>query len=271
MERSAFSIEYVEKKIIGYAYKLFGWIIIWTMIHLLRTGELWNVWENISLAVKSSGIEPVAWFLFSYTLVLLVAPFFNWLQKKYPIIFALIIAIYVVMIMSGRLDFIRNKDATLQVLQTYIYASYYLLGMLIRILKGKPEICNIVRNISKPSIWVMLILFSITYYLHIFTNDSPLAPDQYYGKWYYTGWLVSIFLCLLDVKVSNRKTIKFLQRLSRNTFTVYMGQMPILLYITSIRPLDSLVSAIICLIAVFTITQLMAELFNHMPLLRKVT
>src|SRR5699024_8524712 len=46
-EKRILSIEYCESKIKNILCKLFGWIIFWTVIHFLWTGEIYDLWDQL--------------------------------------------------------------------------------------------------------------------------------------------------------------------------------------------------------------------------------
>ena len=47
-ERDELKMRYVETKVAGIMAKLFGWIIFWTVVHFIRTGEVFDLWENFT-------------------------------------------------------------------------------------------------------------------------------------------------------------------------------------------------------------------------------
>ncbi len=58
--------------------------------------------------------------------------------------------------------------------------------------------------------------------------------------------------------------------LSKNTVTVYLGHLPLLLYVTEKKPLETTWMAVLYIVLLFFGFVLAAELFGKMPLLRKL-
>lgn len=65
-DKNEVTFDYCEKKVFSLWARLFGWIVFWSIIHLMRTGEMYDIWSNMTQAIIAGGIEPVAWFLFAY-------------------------------------------------------------------------------------------------------------------------------------------------------------------------------------------------------------
>lgn len=65
-QKNELDIGYYEKKITQIISKLLGWVVFWTVVHFMKTEEVYDVWGNFTASVSSEGILPVAWFLFTY-------------------------------------------------------------------------------------------------------------------------------------------------------------------------------------------------------------
>lgn len=265
--KTAVTLDYSESKIIAIMKKLFGWVIFWISVHFIRTGELYDIWTNTSQAVISSGIEPVAWYLFTYCLLMIFAPLLFWVLKRFPTMFCICSVGWMIILTTGYFNFIR--DTRTQSLWLHLYAGYFVLGMTCAYLYSHmPE------KGRKISLLLSLLLFifaSEVYYHIAIIEESVGAPHENYGTWYYSIWLVSLFIVTLSIQNVPGAIEDILKGMSKNTFVTYMGHLPILIYVTSIRPLQSLSSAIVCIIGLFAVTQIMAEIFNKLPLLRKIT
>lgn len=265
--RPILSVEYSEKKIISVIKKLFGWVIFWVIVHFVRTGELYDVWTNMSQTITASGIEPVAWFLCTYCLLMVVAPALHYGMKKSPIIFYIVIVLWLRVLATGKLDFIREVRP--QSLWLHLYAGYFAIGMVCADIYIRMS--DFQKKISWLAAIVIAVVSSFVYYREVFIDMNGLAPHQNYGAWYYSLWLISLFVLISNYDVKNEIIQRILKRISKNTFTVYLGHLPLLLFITSAKSLNSLGTAIVYIIILFVITLVMAEVFNRLPLLRKIT
>lgn len=265
--RSDLSVDYSEKKVITILGKLFGWVIFWSIIHLARTGELYDIWTNTSQTIVAAGIEPVAWFICTYCILMIIAPTFYYCMKKWPKCYYGISILWIIILATGKFDFIRNTRP--QSLWLHLYLGYFAIGMTCADVYKR--FGDLKKRIILSVSGAIAIITTLVYYKEVFINMNGLAPHQNYGTWYYSLWLISWFVLVLNINISNEKVKNVLRKISRNTFSVYLGHLPILLYITAIRPLESLSVAFACIAALFITTLVMAEVFGRLPLLRKIT
>ena len=259
--KSNYTIEYYENRVRMIALKLFGWVIFWSVVHFIRTAEITDVWNNFLSGAVAGGILPVAWFLFTYMILLIVAYPLIYVKKKANGIFSIAVIIYMVLICLGFGSNIVNSRP--QSLWLHLYLGYFALGMVLSNIKIE------VKKAKSFFIPTCTVLFGgcSVYYMTCYQNG---APHQHYGSWYYTLWLVSIFILCSMIKISEKHICSALKRISDNTFVVYLGHLPILLYLTGIRPLQSMHGAIIMILFLFLSTNIMAEAFRKLPLLRKI-
>lgn len=121
-------VEYSEEKIAGIIKKLLAWTIFWIVIHFLHTGEIYDLWENfIAGANGRGGILPVAWFLFTYCLLMLLGyPLWHFM-KKHPYLFTGMSILWCVLL---TFDVGRSLLSTRpQSLWLHLYAGYFCIGM----------------------------------------------------------------------------------------------------------------------------------------------
>ena len=260
-------VEYSERKVIETMTKLFGWVIFWSVIHYIRTGEIYDIWSNFIESASGRGILPVAWFLFTYCLLMLVGYIFFGIKKKYPIIFLVFVGLWMIALaMNFGRPIIRSKT---QSLWLHLYIGYFILGMSLNSLIEMVE--KILDNRKHIFLlFCMNIISLIVYAYQVFSAETFIYPHNYYGQWYYTTWLISLFWISSMIKVDNNLFQKIVLRIASNTFVVYLGHLPILLYITSIYPLQKTSIAIAYIIIFFIALECMAEVFRKMPLLRKL-
>lgn len=264
--KNELKLEYCEEKILSTVQKLFGWIVFWTVIHFVRTGELYDIWENLFQSVLSGGIEPVGWFLFTYCIILVVTPIAHRCVKKYPAIFCSAAIVWMIWIATGKLDFITNTKT--QSLWFHLYLGYFLVGMACSCLY--PKIYERFPKTASVAALAMAAVTSLFYYREVFVRQSAAWPHQHYGRWYYSLWLIALLFITLRINVQNKAVQEALRKMANNTFAVYLGHLPILLYVTSLKPLASLGEAVVCILLLFAATQMMAETFRKLPLLRKI-
>ena len=108
------------------------------------------------------------------------------------------------------------------------------------------------------------------YLLHVTADRFVLSPNSYYGKWYYSLWLVSLFCLLSLIRIEHVTLQRFIVRVSSNTLVVYLAPHLPTLYILSRLPLKSAGMAVVMIIVFFWCAQILAEGFRKMPLLRKL-
>lgn len=78
--------------------KLVSWVIFWISVHFIRTGELYDLWGNITAGAIAGGVLTVIWFLFTYCLLLIVGYLARLLYKKYRYIFGGTAIIWVILL-----------------------------------------------------------------------------------------------------------------------------------------------------------------------------
>lgn len=110
----------------------------------------------------------------------------------------------------------------------------------------------------------------VVYAYNVVVSEEFRLPNTYYREWFYILWLVSLFLIVLQIRLRNEEIQRIILKLASNTFVVYLGHLPILLYITEIFPLKSVEMAIVYIFIFFIGLEIMAELFRKLPLLRKL-
>lgn len=261
------SIEYIEVKVCQIIKKLFGWIIFWSVVHYLRTEEIYNLWDNMTAGISGRGILPVAWFLFTYCFLMVLGYPLWHLMKKYKHMFCILSMTWIVLLAFGIGKI--TVDTRTQSLWLHLYVGYFCLGMaLSEIIKWFTCILN-----TKICICAVTILGIWGLSVHAYTVKNAviyLAPHSYYGKWFYSLWLISMFWICSMIQIKKEKIQSVLKMLSDNTFVVYLGHLPILLYITNINPLETTTMALIFILSFFAGLEILAELLKRLPLLRKL-
>lgn len=265
--RETLTAEYVELRVCGIFKKLFSWIVFWSAVHYIRTGEMHDLWGNLTAGASAGGILPVSWFLFTYCLLILTGYPLWYFFKRNKQIFCLLSFMWAVILALG---LVKNRiSAGPQSLWIHLYMGYFCLGMSCHFIFE--QIRNKIGN--KYSIIMAAISSTIAFMVYAFTvknAEVPLLPHNYYGKWYYSVWLVCMFwgLSLLRIKKDVTKTI--LKRMADNTFFSYLGHLPILVYVTSIKPLETTLMALVFIAVFFFGLNILAEIFRKLPLLRRL-
>lgn len=261
------TIEYIENKITGTMKKLFGWVIFWSVLHFLRTGEIYDLWGQLTAGIASSGILPVSWFLFTYCLLMFFGYPLWHLKNRYPKFFSIATVIWIVMLAGdvGR-ELIYAKT---QSMWLHLYLGYFAFGMALNDI-----FAWIQKKLTKQTCLISalgIFIFTAIIYTYEFSNPHfSMAPHEYYGRWFYSLWLIGMFwLCVL-VDFKNVIIQKTLHQLAGGTMVVYLGHLPILLYITGLHPLQSTGEAIGCICLLFALLFVCAECMKRLPLLRKM-
>ena len=266
-EKEKLPIEYIENKVTKIMSKLFGWIVFWTVVHFIRTGEVGDIWANFTDGVLSRGILPVAWFLFTYCFLMITGYLLYHFERKCRILFCALVVLWMgALAMGWGNDIMVSKT---QSLWFHLYAGYFCLGISLnyaaefvsKYIKGKCQVCI---ALSVNVICMVIYIFSIK------NNHFYFAPNSYYGKWYYTLWLISLFWLALLLRIENRRVQKVIVRLSENTLVVYLAPHLPTLYILSVMPLNDAETALCFIVLLFIGAELLAEGFRKMPLLRKL-
>ncbi len=265
--RSNVTVDYIENKIIGTMKKLFAWIVLWSILHFIKTGEIYDLWKQLLAGLASDGILPVSWFLFTYSFLLFLGYPLWYLKNKYRKLFGIAATVWIMMLMAdvGR-GVIGFKT---QSLWLHLYIGYFAFGMALTDVfswadrRLQKRTCIIIASI-------IVALTSATYIYEFKSQPSYIAPHNYYGKWFYSLWLAGGFwLCtLFDLK--NLMLQKKIQQIASDTMVVYLGHLPMLIYITGIHPLQSVWEAIGCVCTLFVLLVICAECMKKLPLLRKI-
>lgn len=266
-EKERLTADYCERKVISVMSKLLGWVVFWTVMHFFRTGEIYEIWAQFTAGAKSGGILPVAWFLFTYCILMIAALPLNKLFHKIPLLFGFITIILMIALSLGvGSEIVSDKT---QALWLHLYLGYFMLGMLLN------QILNWAKHRLNPYVLGAVFVFISLVALGVFAFNVKnatiyLPPHQYYGKWYYTIWLLAIFCLMSMIEISNYRSQALIKRLAENTVVVYLGHLPILLYVTSIYSLQNTAMGIVFIIIFFVGLELTAEIFRKIPLLRKL-
>lgn len=259
--KANYTIEYYENKVRMIAFKLFGWIIFWSVIHFIRTSEITDIWNNFLVGAEAGGILPAAWFLFTYMMLLIISYPLVYAKRKANSIFSIVVIIYMVLICFGFGTNIVNSRP--QSLWVHLYIGYFTLGMVLS---------NIRVETKKKRYFIIFTCIAMFTGCSIYytTCYQTGAPHQHYGSWYHILWLTSIFIFCSKIKIREPHICKAVKRISDNTFVTYLGHLPILIFLTEIKPLQSMQGAIIMILFLFASTNIMAEFFRKLPLLRKI-
>lgn len=261
------SSEYIEKKCFRVMAQYFGWILFWDVAYFFMTGEWYDLWENFVAGAMSQGVLPIAWFLFTYCFVIICGCILNKLSGRWPSVLVIISTLWLCgLAMGWGSELVYTKT---QALWIHLYLGYFCMGMVLRSIQNKLD--SMVSD--KVQIVILLMLFlasSLFYGYRIIQGEALVLPNLYYGKWYYSVWLLSLFGLLKKVSIPKETLNKIVSRMGSNTFVVYMAHLPILLYITERYPLKSVGEAIAMVIALFVGLEMVAELFRRIPVLRKL-
>ena len=254
---------YCERKIVSTLQKLLLWHIVWGIVTLIYSGSVYDLWGNFLQGIVSAGVLPVSWFLFTYCALLIFAfPLHALLQRSLPWFAGLVVA-WLAVLACGFGSTLH--DTQTQSLWLHLYGGYFAMGMLLARLfplidRRLPSNCQILLSL------VLFLFFSFCYFLQ--AKSQSRLPDAFYGRWYYTGWLFSLVWLLLKLPLSFAPLQNALQALAKNTFAVYLGHLPLLLYWEQISPLHSLPTALGVIALLFCFWQLSAEIFKRLPVLR---
>lgn len=248
--------------------KLFAWIVFWSVIHFLRTGELYDIWGQFVSGAINKGILPVAWFLFTYCILLILGYPLYYFCRKFPAAFLVLSFVWMTALAMGLGESIVIVKSGTPALWIHLYLGYFCLGMVGYGVKKKLGSVRVKRIIV---IVIFINLCCAAFYVwSVKTAEVYLPPHRYYGKWFYTIWMVSLFWAVTWIPVKNERLRQVVSRLASNTFVVYLGHLPILLYITAIYPIQNTGTAVLFVTAFFIGLEAVAELFRKLPLLRKL-
>lgn len=267
-KRKELTVEYLEKKILSLALKLFGWVAFWCLVYFAMTGELPNIVEQYFLGISSNGILPVSWFLFAYIVLLILSyPLYFGLKHKYLKYVVYGVEVILLVILASGIDKAWTKNRP-QVLAIHMYLAYFLAGMIISKLE------EIVPQRYKKIIFAMAVtswvLSSGIYWYS--EKIMPSLPAYHYGTSYYSIWLISFFVMVLySSRLNFSDRVKnVLKRIASNTFTIYLGHLPIIMFFRYIIPLDYLWIALAYVVVLFVVLNVFAEIFRKLPIVRKI-
>ena len=261
------TINYCENKIKIILTKLFGWIIFYSVINYIFYTELLNPFEHMILSLKAQGILPVAWFIFTYCIILITASFLFRALKAYPSLYCFLASILIIALAFGFAHRLNNKP---QALWFHLYLGYFIFGM--SILKIQDYLNKIMSKNKQQILFLSIFLLSsVVYLLQVGARKNFMLPAEYYGKWYYSTWLFSLFFFMCNIEVKRQVTQKIIELFSKNSLVVYLGHLPFLTLITNkYHELNTLGDCFIMLFCLFIFLQIQAELFKRLPLLRNL-
>lgn len=238
-------------------------MFFWCIFVYIFEGQLLNpIDEALSGLLGVGGVLPVAWFLFMWFLLLLFSCVLCHLKQIRKTLFCLFTVIWLILLAIPNLSLFDYFAVKTQSLWLHMYVPYFMLGMMVSEIK--------VEKRKYRCIWNCIAIVSFIYYmLSVRSAEVYQLPAGYYGKWYYTIWLIAMFILIKDIDIGN-KAGKILKRLSADTFSVYMLHLPILLIISKYYLIDSIGKGVLITIVLFGICEILAELFRKIPLLRKM-
>lgn len=262
-EKGIIEFEYYEKKIFGILKKVLGWIIVYALIHYVLYGEFINIWINYANAFIGQGVNPVCWFLLVYIVLLIVSPIIIKVIHKCPRVIFVVMLFWIIMLNTSFLDNLRNIYP--MCLWFHVYACYFIIGIFI----SNFEVNTISRKYIIASV-VVFVICSFIYGYKVITSKVFYNPEAYYGRTYYLLWVVNLFILCKNLSVKNYILRYIIEKMSKNTWAVYLGHLPLLLFITSIKPISSTTNGVAMVLALFFIFQIISEIFKQLPVLRKI-
>lgn len=268
-EKKRLEISYCERKIKDTLIRLFLWITFWAGVRLLFTGEITNIWEDFLEGTVSSGTLPVSWFLFTYCILMMFSYPLHKLMCRSRILFAIICVVWMAALACGMRSWRVIYREQIQASWLHLYLGYFAVGMLLaRILPWIDKYISArwQRVISGGA----FIFFGLFYCENVIEKMYSAPPHSYYGTWYYTGWLVCFFWFITKLNGLNRnkRVENALRIMARNTFSVYLGHLPVLLFVTRYYPIKTLAGAMGMILFLFVLWQLAGEIMRKMPGLR---
>ncbi len=261
--KSDATIDYFERKIITVMGKLLAWVIIMITFRSLKNKQFCDIFEEYINGAFSRGILPVSWFLFTYSLIMIIAHPLKKLQCNNRKCFNLITLLWIVFLALGiGKNIIYHMP---QVLWLHLYMGYFVLGMSLH------DIFMEASWKSKLLSIIVFVLSSIAYSVEVKSNGG--FPHTHYGTWYYSIWITSLFTFCLNIKSTEFRVYKannLIARIAANTFVVYLGHLPVLLLVTAKYPIQNTLEAVFIIISLFVVLNLLAEGMRRLPILRKI-
>ncbi len=211
----------------------------------------------------SSGIMVLVYILFADGVGIPYVLF----AKKYGRAFAIASFVWIAALALGFGN--EALETKTQALWLHLYVGYFALGMTLN--HGMESISGFIKR--KHQRWLALfvnIMCLAVYLYHIKAAQVLVPPHNYYGKWYYTLWLVSLFWIIALVRVEHIMLRRLVERLSANTLVVYLAPHLPILYIIGKMPLQDTKMGLLFIVLFFLGSELLAEVFRRMPLLREL-
>ena len=257
-KKESISFKYIITKILKLLFFYSFCIIIFCIFKFILNGELLNPISEIIKGLFASAILPVGWFIFTLSILILSSYFLHKLCAYNKFLYILLLFFIIV------LNFVIKIDITVvQSLWILLYLMYYMIGILLSKIVIKRKVYKI--------LLVIINVFTFGYYIITVKNANIfLNPNNYYNKWYYFIWIVSMFFLLKNVNFNNNSIKKFFDNLSKNTLAVYLFHLPILEVITYYITIDSPLKAGICVLVLFILTQLISEILKKIPFLNQL-
>ena len=265
--RQTMSREYIEQKLTDTIAKLILWVAFWIIAFFILSGEVKDLWENVALSFNMRGILPVAWFLFPYCIFLVLAYPLWYICKKSPMRFTAVSFMWILF-----LEFAVRAGQMKSGVQSRwlcLYFAYFMLGMALSYF-FEWLTARVSWKIQFSTAGVFALLGAVVFAKSIYADAFQRLPDFYYGRWFYSIWLLCLFWVCKLLPIRSGRVQRYLAVISKNTLVVYLGHLPVLQKCIQYWPIDTTWKAIVYLVVLFIGFEILAEGFKKMPLFRKL-
>jgi hypothetical protein len=266
-------LKYCETKAKALILKLLGCYAVLAVLTYIVKGSLPDVVKEFQAGFLSGGILPVTWFVFTLVIIYVVFAYpVSFLAHKYPrtyIVVTLIIMVILGAIKTGFLFKGINPYYFSQSLWLMIYVPFWCFGGTLSLI-DKFLLSKCPKVIIYVATSTCILILSAVYLFEVKAASFKLNPADYYGDFLYTIWIAALFILFMKIESGNALLRKIGSILSKNTMSVYLSHLPILLIFTSYFQIRNFHSVVLVVISLFVIGNLLAELFKKMPFFRNI-
>lgn len=251
---------YSANKILYTTTKYSFWLIVVRLFYSLFSANTLPVITDFWAGFMAGGTLPVAWFLFTYMVIMLFAPLLHILMKKNILIFSLATSVlFLITAFPNQINML-NKA---QQFWFPLYTAYFMAGMLIS---------NIPFNkisLKHRLLLASVCLFSFVFYLcKVYCYKYLIPPNFHYNRFYYIVWVISLFILICSIDFNWPILTDLVRILAKSTFTVYMLHLPILLMFTAYYPLHGIIFTAIVTVSLFLICERIGIMLYKIPILK---
>lgn len=211
---------YPFRKIADIIVKYSFWLLVARQVRFFCGKSVLPLAEDFRKSFASGGSLPVAWFLYTYMVIILFSGLLHLLMRKNIKIFAVATA---GMLMLCLIPNDYNMLNRAQHQWFILYGAFFMVGMLFG---------NFDRFFDNTKVRLSLLAVNIAFfavYMYVvFSSAEFTFPHTHYSRYYYMIWLISLFMLVCRTDIPWPKVKGFVSFIAGSSFTIYMLHLSLL-------------------------------------------